>query len=207
MLLSAIVLAGCLPLVKESSALPITHPRLDELFPVSSEETVVIPVWEKYPAFISEDTIRESSTLRLADPVFTTAGALPRVHEQVSGRTSTGIMTPVAGVGSGIFFYGFVVISESGNILLLDRSYDPRDLTRCGSTDDDTVEALIALLASSSRGALGDAELWEFFDGKEIEIEFDQADRDRLVSFLENTAIPKPSITGDGPRSVLRPTG
>jgi len=184
LLLSSVMLAGCIPFVKKSSAPPVVHPQLGELFAVEDENTMVIPVWEKYPAFISEDSIRESSTLWLGDPVFAEAGALYRVHDQIPSRTSAGLVMPVAGVGRGIFFYGYIVASETGNIFLLDKSYDSRDLTRHASIADDNKEELIAFIASGKHDALGDSEIWDFFDSKETHIEFGDADRNRVITFL-----------------------
>ncbi len=186
LLLISIMLAGCIPIVKQSPAPPVDHPQVGELFTVTDEHLMVIPVWEKYPTVHSEQSIRESSTLRLGNPVFTETGALYRVHAAVPSRTSASLMMPAAALGRGVFFYGYIIASETGNILLLDKSLDNRDLTRQALVGEYRKEELIAFMESGKPEALGDSEIWHFFDSKEIHIEFGDADRSRVITFLVN---------------------
>ncbi|MDT8422056.1 MAG: hypothetical protein RQ754_16635 [Desulfuromonadales bacterium] len=187
---SLLLLVSCIPLIKESRPPQVSHPYLDRLFPRDDEQVVIIPVWQKYPIFMSEKSIRSDSSLCLGSPVFTKAVKFEHVNEQISGKTSAGlIIGPGGGIGRGVFFYGYIIASESGNMLLLDNSQDHLDMTSFGVVTVDNKNELIDLMTSGHHSKLKDFGLWKFFDGKEIRIWFNFTERDRIVSFLSNVKI------------------
>ena len=61
---------SCIPLVKESNAPPIDKYSLSVLYKNDDERILVLPVWEKYPVVMSEQSIKESSTLSFGTPLF-----------------------------------------------------------------------------------------------------------------------------------------
>ena len=186
-LLSLLTLVGCFPYVTVSHAPPINLAGLSELFPHEDENIVVIPVWEKHPAILTDESVSETSALWLGAPVFTKAGSLRHVHDQIPDETSVIlIIGPGGGVGSAFNFYGFIIASETGRYLLLGRSQDNRSTSSYGEFTYDDINELIAFMKSGNSSALDDSELWEsFFDFNKIRIRFGDADRDRTISLLE----------------------
>ena len=182
------VLTGCvLPMVKESAAPAIATSMLTRLFPDPGENTLLIPVWEDYPVIISEGSIRESSTLHIGEPVFTTANELRSAHKSISSHISAAlVLLPLAGVGSGVFFYGYVIVAESGTLVLLRRSESYRNIDHHATMDQHVKQELLSLLVGSSRQARSGQGLLEFFMGKEVYIELEESERQRVLNFIHD---------------------
>jgi hypothetical protein len=167
-----------------SPAPRIDHPQLSVLFPRQDENIVIIPMWEKCPVACASRSTGKS--LLLEDPVFTKTGSLSYVHEKIPSKTSAGIVSPDAAIGRLVTFYGFVIASETGRYLLLDKSTDYSNTTAHGEFTNDDKNALIAFMATGKRAMLDDMEAWDsFFIYKDVHTRFSNADRDRIVSFLE----------------------
>ena len=189
-LLSLLALNGCFPVVKESPAPQVSHSKLSELFPYKDENIMVIPVWQDAPTIMSEESISESSTLWLSAPIFTIADSLIHVHDQIPSKTSALLIVgPGGAIGRGVSFDGYIIVSETGNFLLLDKSGKNRKRSYHGSFTNQDKNDLIAFIKTGKTTTMsdpGDKTSWNsHLRRNNFQSRFSDADRDRIVSFLE----------------------
>ena len=85
---------------------------------------MVLPVWEKYPVIITTKSIEESSTISVGTPLFLKVKDIRGIHKLIPSKTIAGLLVgPLVGVGRGVFFSGYYIISESGRVIWLETEH------------------------------------------------------------------------------------
>ena len=189
MLLSCV---SCIPLVKESSAPPIDKYPLSGLFKNDNERILVLPVWQKYPVIISEQSIEESSTLSFGTPLFLKVKDIPGINKLISGKTTAGLIVgPLVGVGRGVFFYGYYIISESGRIIWLKNKIAKSVVI----SQQGKKELIKAFRESREVYSPPASDVWLFTGKLKLIINYNSSARNDIVNFISSV---DDGITGPG---------
>lgn len=190
---------SCIPLIKEFSAPPIDKYSLSVFFKNDDERILVLPVWQKYPAIITEQSIKESSTLSFGAPLFLKVKDIPGINKLISGKTTAGLLIgPMAAVGKGVVFDGYYIISESGRIIWLKNNIAKSFfISRQGKIE------LINTFQDSEEVYLPSAsEVWLFMDKLKLIIHYNSSIRHDIINFIS-------SVDGGiiGPSTTVWPNG
>jgi len=187
-LLCCLLSVSCIPIVKQSRVFPVDAAFLTGLYADQRERILVLPVWQNYPAFISEPSIAESSTLAFGDPLILQVADLYEVHNLVPGRTIAGVMViiPLAAVGHGVEFYGFTIIGESGRITWVRPGYPKsRVLSSVYLSQDDKNELLRTFRDVTEIHSPLTSPLWRFIGKLTLSVDYSADQRDKVVGFLQ----------------------
>jgi len=192
MLLSCV---SCIPLIKESSAPPIDKYSLSVFFKNDNEHILVLPVWQKYPAIITEQSIEESSTLSFGAPLFLKVKDIPGINKLISSKTTAGLIGAggLFGVGKGVVFDGYFIISESGRIIWLKH----RIAKSVFISQQGKIELINAFRDSDEVYSPSASEVWLFMDKLKLIINYNSSIRNDIINFISSvdSGIIGPSTT------------
>lgn len=191
MLLSCV---SCIPIIKESSAPPIDKYSLSVLFNNGNERILVLPVWQKYPVIISEQSIEESSTLSFGTPLFLKVKDIPGINKLISSKTTAGLIVgPVVGVGRGVVFDGYYIISESGRIIWLKNKIAKSVFI----SQQGKKELIKAFRESREIYSPSSSDVWHFIGKMKLIINYNSSTRNDIVNLISSvdSEITGPSTT------------
>lgn len=181
---------SCIPLIKTSSVPPINILN-NNFFENDNEKILVLPIWQKYPFVMSESSISESSTLSLNEPLFLTVQDLPNLHNIIPSKTSAGmIIGPGGAIGRGVFFYGIMIISESGKLVWCKPNIDNSLLLKSHIFEKEKKELVRAfdeyseIHPTDASNVLFTSNTWFFLDHMKLKIGYSSSDRNRIIKFL-----------------------
>lgn len=190
-LLACISSVSCIPLVKESSAPPIDYDLLSSFFKNANERIMVLPVWEKYPVIITTKSIEESSTISVGTPLFLKVKDIRGIHKLIPSKTIAGLLVgPLVGVGRGVFFSGYYIISESGRVIWLETEHHTAKsvfLSREGKKElleaFREFEQVYLLPASDVWLSMGKRKL---FSKRKLFINYNSSNRNDIIKFISS---------------------
>ena len=174
---------SCIPLVKESNAPPIDKYSLSVLFNNDNERILVLPVWEKYPVIISEQSIKESSTLSFGTPLFLKVKDIPGINELISSKTSAGLLFgPLVAVGKGVLFHGYFIIGESGRIIWLRKKVASSFFI----SQQGKKELIKGIRESREVYSQTSSDIWRFTGKLKLIIDYNSSARNDIVNFISS---------------------
>lgn len=181
---------SCFPLIKTSSVPPINISD-NNLFESDNERILVLPLWQNYPVVMSEKTISESSTLSFSTPLFLEAKDIHDIHNLIPSKTSAGmILGPGGAIGRGVFFYGILIVSESGNFIWHKPNRNKLLSTKSHFINQEEKNRLIMAFERKSEINRADASnIWFFLRGMKLNINCNSGDRDKIIFFIQNVNI------------------
>jgi len=191
---------SCIPLVKESSAPPIDKYSLSVLFKNDDERILVLPVWQKYPVIISEQSIKESSTLSFGAPLFLKVKDIPGINKLIPGKNMAGLIGVggLVAVGRGVVFDGYYIIGESGRIIWL-----KNDIAKSFFISQQGKIELTNAFRDSDEVYLPSAsEVWIFMNKLKLVIHYNSSIRNDVINFI--SGVDGGSI---GPGTTVWPNG
>ena len=183
-----LILTSCFPLIKESHVPPIDKNPLINLFKNENEQILVLPLWEKYPVVMSEESISESSTLSFDTPLFLKVKNIEEIHNLIPSKTSAGlIIGPGGGIGRGVFFYGIYIISESGRTIFLKSEYQKAKLSHAGFISEEGKKELIRTFRESKEIFPSPASpIWFFTKSMKLKINYNSNCRNDIINFIKS---------------------
>ncbi len=187
-----LIFSSCFPLVKESRVPPIDkNLPINLLFKNENERILVLPLWEKYPVVMSDESISESSTLSFDTPLFLKVKNIEEIHNLIPSKTSAGlIIGPGGGIGRGVFFYGIYIISESGRIMWLKSKYNKAKLSYVGFISEDGKKELIRAFQESKEIYSSSALDMGFFSKSlKLKINYNTDHRNDVINFINSINI------------------